>query len=440
MKKKILIWVLIMGLVELVPPTFGSLTVTVAPGYVFGPAEVPTINTLNLLGQPTIGISGTLDGTTSLAAGTVTGILLADSVPDGITIGFNGAVPRQLQTLGIGIARNGLIQTNTTQLTLNLDGTLTYDFNGVSTNGALAVNTNWVWSSVWNPPAVWPANGSANAWGYTVTQPITNIVVAGNATQTLTNTDWVPVAAGRQGGSNTVMNLNALAQAVDNNNLKLVATLTVSGTVKTGDIITSVALTDAYGQHTCMAAAYALTVGATQTTGWVVTNVTAAINGSVSSPKYVALAISTTQIQIYEPLVWYAQSGSSAQISVTRGGGSSLAIAGTSASGPPLQAPVNPQLLAVAIASGSYTSPTFTCGVTGGVPPYTYSWTGTRLVLAGGSPVNVGTVTVNSPTAASTTVTCTLNSGQTWGIFDLSCTVTDSGGNTFVGAAQWHFQ
>lgn len=95
----------------------GQLTVTVTPGYVFAPGEVPTTATLNAIGQPSIFISGTISGTVGLGAKTVTGVHLADSVVDGITLDFNGNSPRQIEikNAGVGqtqIAAGAVAQTN----------------------------------------------------------------------------------------------------------------------------------------------------------------------------------------------------------------------------------------------------------------------------------------------------------------------------------------
>jgi len=91
----------------------GQLTASVQPGYVFAPGERPTTATLNQLGQPTISIAGTVSGTVGLAAGTVTGTHLANSVPDGVTIQFNTASPRQLQIVpAVGGSGGGVSETN----------------------------------------------------------------------------------------------------------------------------------------------------------------------------------------------------------------------------------------------------------------------------------------------------------------------------------------
>jgi hypothetical protein len=83
-----------------------TLTVTINPGYTFTEGERPTTSSLNQLGEPTATISGTVDGSTGLTAGSVTGTLLADGVPDGLTLDWNTASPRQLEVKLQGIHTN----------------------------------------------------------------------------------------------------------------------------------------------------------------------------------------------------------------------------------------------------------------------------------------------------------------------------------------------
>jgi hypothetical protein len=91
-----------------------TLTAIVSPGYQLSPGEVPTVATLNLLGMPTITISGTVDGTTGLTPGSVNGNLLADSVVDGLTLGYNADNPREMYVIA-----GGLINTNSALLATN---------------------------------------------------------------------------------------------------------------------------------------------------------------------------------------------------------------------------------------------------------------------------------------------------------------------------------
>lgn len=83
-----------------------QLTATVSPGYQFAPGEVPTSSTLNLLGEPSIQIQGTVSGTVGLAAKSVSGDHLMDSVVDGITLDFNSASPRSIEVKAGGISSN----------------------------------------------------------------------------------------------------------------------------------------------------------------------------------------------------------------------------------------------------------------------------------------------------------------------------------------------
>ena len=95
-------------------PALATLTATVSPGYTFSTGETPTTAKLNLLAQPTITISGSVDGSTGLTAGSVTGNLLADSVPDGVSLGWNGSSPRALYVITLGLVDNqgGIIASN----------------------------------------------------------------------------------------------------------------------------------------------------------------------------------------------------------------------------------------------------------------------------------------------------------------------------------------
>lgn len=89
-------------------PARGVLTVIIHPGYTFSSDENPTTDTLNQLGEPTAEISGTVDGSTGLTAGSVSGTLLSDDVPDGVTLDYNGSVPRQIEIMAQGVFTNNL--------------------------------------------------------------------------------------------------------------------------------------------------------------------------------------------------------------------------------------------------------------------------------------------------------------------------------------------
>ncbi len=90
---------------SLQPSAFASLSGIITPGYQF-PTDgsvPPTYQLLNLLAEPTIQIVGTIGGSNTLAPGSVTGVSLSDNLPDGVTIGWNGNSPRQLQVLVPGL-------------------------------------------------------------------------------------------------------------------------------------------------------------------------------------------------------------------------------------------------------------------------------------------------------------------------------------------------
>jgi hypothetical protein len=107
MKNKTLkLFGVVLALSALVIQSFATLTATVTPGYVFGPTEIPSIASLNELGEPSITIAGTVDGTTGLTPGSVNGSLLANSVVDGITLDYNSASPRAIQVAPGGISTN----------------------------------------------------------------------------------------------------------------------------------------------------------------------------------------------------------------------------------------------------------------------------------------------------------------------------------------------
>jgi len=123
-----------------------DLTAIVTPGYQFplDGSVAPSYSLLNLLGSPTIAIYGTVGGSNTLAAGSVTGVQLNSSVADAVTIGFNGNNPPGLQVLGQGVAGPGLTNNGTTGLTLWVDTNLF----SLATNSP--VNTN----SWWQTPAL----------------------------------------------------------------------------------------------------------------------------------------------------------------------------------------------------------------------------------------------------------------------------------------------
>src|SRR5271170_7034519 len=132
-------------------PARAQLTVTVIPGYQLGPLETPTTATLNALATPTITITGTIGGTNNvtLAAGSVSGLYLANSVPDGTTVVWNASSPRQLSvgTNNPAGPTGGITDTNVawnaaiyfSKLALYLDPSSTLSTN----NGGLNATNNW---------------------------------------------------------------------------------------------------------------------------------------------------------------------------------------------------------------------------------------------------------------------------------------------------------
>lgn len=134
---------LALGIMAL-PAARADLIVTVQPGYTFAPGERPTVDTLNLLGSPTIWISGTIGGTNfGLSAESVTGVQLATSVADEVTIGWSSATPRGLQVLPAGIAGDGLYAAGT-----NLAVWADTNYFQIATNSVANTNstteTNWL--------------------------------------------------------------------------------------------------------------------------------------------------------------------------------------------------------------------------------------------------------------------------------------------------------
>ena len=81
-----------------------QLTATVTPGYTFQSGEVPTTTKMNLLGLPTITISGTVSGSTGLSTNSVNGSQLVNNLPDGVTLDYYTVPnPRQLEVKTAGI-------------------------------------------------------------------------------------------------------------------------------------------------------------------------------------------------------------------------------------------------------------------------------------------------------------------------------------------------
>lgn len=109
---------------------FSEITATVYPGYQFSASERPTAANLNLLGRPTILVSGTLGGTNvALAANSVTTTMMSDTLP-GSNLVWDASSPRELviaddgvttNQLHSGVAGLGLSGGSGSQLRVNVD-------------------------------------------------------------------------------------------------------------------------------------------------------------------------------------------------------------------------------------------------------------------------------------------------------------------------------
>lgn len=145
-----------------------EITATVYPGYQFSPNERPTVQQLNLLGRPTILVSGTLGGTNvALAANSVTTTMMSDTLP-GSNLVWDASSPRKLviedggvntNQLNADVAGLGLSGGSGTALRVNVDTntiTITNDVvtlnlttfsnlvQTLATNIAQYVVTNWI--------------------------------------------------------------------------------------------------------------------------------------------------------------------------------------------------------------------------------------------------------------------------------------------------------
>lgn len=108
-----------------------NLTAIITPGYTFAPGENPTTDHLNLLGQPTIDIFGTIGGTNTISPASINGVQMVDAFPDGgilnlplgATMGWNTASPRQLavNTAGIVDGYSDIISHDTNALAILAD-------------------------------------------------------------------------------------------------------------------------------------------------------------------------------------------------------------------------------------------------------------------------------------------------------------------------------
>ncbi len=147
-----------------------GLNATVYPGYSFSTGERLTTDKLNLLGRPTIYISGTLGGTNvGLAAGSVTGVQLADTVintnrfqwdtssPRGIDLRTNVLTSAYLAPASVTsnqLAVAAVANTNVQNGSLSsnkLAAGFTFGLTNLPpglTNKLLWADTNGVWSSL----------------------------------------------------------------------------------------------------------------------------------------------------------------------------------------------------------------------------------------------------------------------------------------------------
>lgn len=89
-------------------PCSAEITATVYPGYQFSANERPTAAQLNLLGRPTVLVSGTLGGTNvALAANSVTTTMMSDTLP-GSNLVWGAGSPRVLVIADDGVTTNQL--------------------------------------------------------------------------------------------------------------------------------------------------------------------------------------------------------------------------------------------------------------------------------------------------------------------------------------------
>ena len=96
------------------PSARAEITATVYPGYQFSSSERPTTANLNLLGRPTILVSGTLGGTNvALAGNSVTTTMMSDTLP-GSNLVWDASAPRKLVIMNAGV--------DTNQISTNLAG------------------------------------------------------------------------------------------------------------------------------------------------------------------------------------------------------------------------------------------------------------------------------------------------------------------------------
>ena len=115
----------------------------------------------------------------------------------------------------------------------NLEAAIAGDF---GTNLSLS----FVYNQMFFPQNVYGTNSVTNAWG-NVVFPITNLLIAANQTQTLSNIDTIPINSSLQ-GSNTVVNLATLKQFIVGAQAKVIfsgvpLTLTITNANTTDGIL-----------------------------------------------------------------------------------------------------------------------------------------------------------------------------------------------------------
>lgn len=108
------LWFLILLFLSILSPAHADLAVTATPGFVFSdtPSGRPTVANLNRALQMTYAISGSIGGTNAgLAAKSVSGTMLMDSVVDNVTLEYDGSSPRaiEIKDAGVGIDELGSV-------------------------------------------------------------------------------------------------------------------------------------------------------------------------------------------------------------------------------------------------------------------------------------------------------------------------------------------
>ena len=435
-------------------PARADLTAVVTPGYQFplDGSVAPAYNLLNLLAQPTISIYGTVGGSNTLTPGSVTGVQLAQSVADGVTIGFNGSVSPSLQVLAAGLSGPGLTNVGTSGLELNLGPSLTFTAHTnavpgtnylVQTNWTVGISTNWTYAQVWTPWLIyslptngWATNGAgvwtnpANAWGYTNIVPITNLLVGGNPAWTLTATDTVPVLSQAQGTNPTTATLTAVGQFLAAQNYRAVGTLYFDGAVTNGDTVTGIGLYDTAGSYNLINPAVAVTATNTTLSNFV-GQVVAAVNSWPGNFR-AQFTTSNTLTLLETTAAW---PGSGNKTVVNFASATNLAIY-TSTLPITVTGNVNGNVKTNFTNGGYFNGMVYgalqACVTgAGGVPPYSYAWT-----VAATNATHVynfyGVGVTNTTGGFANGVYMNANTGPNSGVvgdFTFQCVVTDSLGN-----------